>query len=315
MIKKTNSKKYKSESEDSSDSEESEKLIPVNKEPKKRGRPRKNIIHGKSLNVSRLLEYDKKENNGDIILHLKVTEHNNSSTQTKTKTKKEKQQNLLSIEKEQSSKQDKITAHSESSNESATSIAGLLNMLKEKENIINILSKKIKELSYNKSDISNKSDANIKTQKNDLKLINYKSHKIIIADKTDIACWWCTYQFKTVPCFIPEKMYNKTYYVFGCFCSYNCALAYILDMKDGRTHIRTSLLKNLHKTIFEKEHIECAPPREILKKFGGIITIEDFRNSFSMCTKQYKMKIPGLIPLISSIEVLDTDIGKLDNKI
>ena len=143
MIKKTNSKKYKSESEESSESSESsESEKPVNKEPKKRGRPRKNIIHGKSLNVSRLLEYDKKENNGDIILHLKVTEDNNSSIQTKTK--KEKQQNLLSIEKEQSSKQDKITAHSESSNESATSIAGLLNMLKEKENIINILSKKIK---------------------------------------------------------------------------------------------------------------------------------------------------------------------------
>ena len=52
--------------------------------------------------------------------------------------------------------------------------------------------------------------------------------KGIWPEATNIKCWWCTLSFDDVPCFIPKKMRNGKYHVFGCFCSFNSAMAYNL---------------------------------------------------------------------------------------
>ena len=51
-------------------------------------------------------------------------------------------------------------------------------------------------------------------------------------ESTNIHCWWCCHKFDNPPCQLPEKYYEKKYHVFGCFCSYNCALSYNLDLDD-----------------------------------------------------------------------------------
>ena len=49
--------------------------------------------------------------------------------------------------------------------------------------------------------------------------------------KTDICCWWCCHKCD-VPLSLPEKLYDDTFHVFGCFCSFNCAAAYNVNLND-----------------------------------------------------------------------------------
>ena len=103
--------------------------------------------------------------------------------------------------------------------------------------------------------------------------------KQTIKNNTNLRCWWCTYQFKTSPCFIPIKYYNNKFHVFGCFCSYNCAAAYSLNLNDYKAAERHSLLKKLYSKVSGEpcENIKISPPKETLKDYGGTLTINQFR--------------------------------------
>ena len=74
------------------------------------------------------------------------------------------------------------------------------------------------------------------------------------------------------------------------FCSYNCMLSYVLE---------DSLIGSLVETKIRNCVKHClipAPARSLLKKFGGIFTIEEFRNTFRR--SYYKILQPNT--LISS---------------
>src|SRR5690349_6873648 len=75
----------------------------------------------------------------------------------------------------------------------------------------------------------NKHEVNIVKYNHNNNMIIQHQHLDLITDKvnkTKMHCWWCDHQFNNYPCFIPTKYYKKTYYVYGCFCSFNCAMAY-----------------------------------------------------------------------------------------
>ena len=81
------------------------------------------------------------------------------------------------------------------------------------------------------------------------------------------------------------------------FRSYNDTL------NDYRKNIREGLIKKLYKDIFNTDClIKAAGSREILEKFGGPVTIENFRDPKSICTKNYNITIPPQIPLLSYFE-------------
>ena len=116
-------------------------------------------------------------------------------------------------------------------------------------------------------------------------------------------CWWCTYNFESIPCFLPIKMIEDVYYVYGCFCSYNCAAAYSLDMDDYNLWSRHSLIKKLcHQMYGKYVNIEPAPPRECLEKFGGTISIQKFRLTSIKCDNEFRIVMPPMKPIISAIE-------------
>jgi len=132
---------------------------------------------------------------------------------------------------------------------------------------------------------------------------------------TNISCWWCTYNFTTVPCGLPTDMSEESFDVLGIFCSPGCAAAYNFDSKDSCIWKRYALLNTLYGKKSEK--VKLAPPREILKKFGGHITISQFRNNGNS-DYNYKLIIPPLKSIIPSIEYNDQDNGYssiLDDKI
>ena len=154
-------------------------------------------------------------------------------------------------------------------------------------NIYEHIDNKTKE---DKKEIKNKNEYNL--HKKD-KYINKKVKDILVQFddfnkiqqwpfSIDIKCWWCCHNFENTPCGIPIKLENNTFYVYGCFCSFNCALTYNFNTNDDKKWERAGLINLLYnKTYNISDDIETelnyAPNRECLKDFGGYLTIEKFR--------------------------------------
>jgi hypothetical protein len=69
-------------------------------------------------------------------------------------------------------------------------------------------------------------------------------------------------------------------------------------MKDDDYKIsnRVSLIKRLYSELYETtDPLFQSPPKELLNKFGGPMTIEDYRNSSKkMELKEYKIKFGNI---------------------
>jgi hypothetical protein len=124
--------------------------------------------------------------------------------------------------------------------------------------------------------------------------------------KTSIACMWCCHEFPTPPCGIPTNYLNGKYYLSGCYCSYNCAAAAIMDSKDSSKWTQYTLLHSLFKNIHIFNNFEDpakvsdititpAPTKLILKKFGGIYSIEEYRENMHLNKFNVKIILPPLI--------------------
>jgi hypothetical protein len=127
-----------------------------------------------------------------------------------------------------------------------------------------------------------------------------------IPEKTDVACFWCAHEFEGVPCFLPVKEEIGTYHVYGNFCTPQCALSYLLE-EHLDSHVRWERMALLHRMYRPIGKAGCrlypAPPRQSLKKFGGVYTYEQFR---AMVTDQKLRVDVHRPPMVSILETLDT---------
>ena len=123
-------------------------------------------------------------------------------------------------------------------------------------------------------------------------------------ESTNIYCWWCCHPFNGPPCAVPEYYRKERFYVNGCFCSFNCAASYNFSKNDNNMWERYSLLNLMYKKLFNQKFVKInmAPPREILKIFGGYMSIEEFRETSLKNDKNYKVIKPPLISIIPKIE-------------
>jgi hypothetical protein len=123
-------------------------------------------------------------------------------------------------------------------------------------------------------------------------------------EQTDIACWWCCHQFNTIPLGIPEYIYKNTYYLFGCFCSFNCMMAYNIDINDYKIWNRQTNIYQMKNKLDPENKliIKPAPPRQTLKLFGGPLTIEEYRESFFVINRQFRYYLPTMISITGIIE-------------
>lgn len=311
------------ESEENDDSDDDVSMVKI-QTIKKRGRPKKmneKITSEKSKSEIKNNEKRTKQKDDELILHLQIFDDDTNSKDTNSKNANSKDTNSSDQNHFTVEDSDKKNANSglfsdyesveDSSNDDNASDYNIRKMKKE----MKVMSQTIKnlraELAKCKSDriAMNNWENNIKTI--DLKLFNRENGKLIVVDKTDVACWWCAHNFDTLPCFIPDRFndHDGSYYVFGCFCTYSCALAYNLNMgEDSRRMTRHSLIKKMYRTVFNRtdELIE-SPKRERLKKFGGDLSIDDFRNHALLCQKEFKIHIPPSIPLLAIIEDVPKD--------
>ena len=165
----------------------------------------------------------------------------------------------------------------------------------------------------------NKNYFNVLKKVKILKMMQADDTKKEWDSSSEHACFYCTEQFQTMPIGIPIRYIRGKYYCRDNFCSFNCAAAYIFSGFDTRYHFKKweyySLLCLLAKEINEKINIEngndnnkiiyvkLAENRNLLKKFGGPITIEEFRNQFYFLDKKYSMLYPPVSCMYPQTEV------------
>ena len=77
---------------------------------------------------------------------------------------------------------------------------------------------------------------------------------------------------------------SNTYHVYGCFCSPECAVAYLLkeNIDNSIKFERYHLLCYIYSKVFNYENnIKPAPnPHYMLKKFCGNMSIDEYRELF-----------------------------------
>ncbi len=132
---------------------------------------------------------------------------------------------------------------------------------------------------------------------------NY-SKDIFVPKETSVKCWWCDEQFSTLPVYIPNCYKNETFYVFGNFCSFNCAAKYnSVILPDYKRSTRHALLENMKNKITGNEMpIKFAQARETLISKGGPLSINEFRKDFIDINTKSIISLPPMIPLIHVIE-------------
>ena len=101
--------------------------------------------------------------------------------------------------------------------------------------------------------------------------------------------------------------------MYGNFCSPECSAAYIFDNKKYMNDCweKYSMLNMIYGGT---EPIKVAPSKICLKKFGGRLTITEFRNICTKLNKSYKVLLPPMISVLPMIEEinLNDDSNNID---
>jgi len=97
---------------------------------------------------------------------------------------------------------------------------------------------------------------------------------------TTIPCYHDHHTFENTPFTLPLSYNNQsnTYTVFGIFCSPECVKGYMMVHPVPNNSLSLMWLKKMLVNVFDiHDDIVEAPPFYILKKYGGDLTIEQFR--------------------------------------
>jgi hypothetical protein len=114
-----------------------------------------------------------------------------------------------------------------------------------------------------------------------LKQLEHNLHINNVNNKRS-ACFWDTCEFDNPPIYIPKHFINGTYHVYGCFCSPECGVAYLMNENiDSSTKFeRYHLLNHVYAKIYDyKKNIKpAANPYYMLEKYYGNLSIQEYRS-------------------------------------
>jgi len=106
----------------------------------------------------------------------------------------------------------------------------------------------------------------------------------VVADRysQQTSCFWCCHKFPWSPVYLPISYdaYKNLYSCEGHFCSPECCLAYIYAdgrISDSTKWNRHSLLRYMYSDLYTDREMSPAPPRTLLRMFGGPLDIEQYR--------------------------------------
>jgi hypothetical protein len=113
-----------------------------------------------------------------------------------------------------------------------------------------------------------------------LKDLEMNLHLNNVQDKKS-ACFWCTCDFDNPPIYIPKYFLKESYHVYGCFCTPECGVAYLMNESiDSSTKFeRYHLMNHIYAKIYNyTKNIKPAPsPFYMLEKYYGNLSINEYR--------------------------------------
>jgi hypothetical protein len=117
--------------------------------------------------------------------------------------------------------------------------------------------------------------------------------------QSDAACFWCCHSFTHRPVVLPIRDTGEYLQVMGNFCSPECAVAYLFDMRQD-SHTRWEQLALLYRVYGEAcgGKIHPAPHRTVLTLFGGSLSIQEYRQMIRV-----DVHLP---PMVSILATMDT---------
>lgn len=126
---------------------------------------------------------------------------------------------------------------------------------------------------------------------------------------TSTACFWDCHKFSTVPIGIPDRIFRNRVYLWGCFCSYNCAASYIFFERVSNMWEKYALLNYLYAKINNTKsvRITLSPPRHSLQMFGGVMSIDTFRKASLVNNVKYRIINPPLVSVIPQLEEIQLE--------
>lgn len=147
--------------------------------------------------------------------------------------------------------------------------------------IVNTKKEKKKTIPKNKkTNNSNTEQLNDKEIYDKIRELKINLHYNNLSDK-QCSCFWCTEPFDNPTIYIPKRQHNEGIDVYGCFCSPQCAVAYLKkqDISTSMMWERYALLNNIYGKVYNYEtNIKPAPsPFYTLDKYYGNLTIQEYR--------------------------------------
>ena len=122
--------------------------------------------------------------------------------------------------------------------------------------------------------------------------------------QSDAACFWCCHSFAHRPVVLPIRDTGEYLQVMGNFCSPECAVAYLFDMRQD-SHTRWDQLALLYRVYGEAcgGKIHPAPHRTVLTLFGGSLSIQEYRQMIQSQKVRVDVHLP---PMVSILATMDT---------
>lgn len=161
---------------------------------------------------------------------------------------------------------------------------------------------------------------------NNYKLGDKKIHLVLASFKnkpwpnsSPYNCFYCDEPFDNAPVGIPtiamSDSYEDSYYLEGNYCSFNCAAKHLFETRssgDSQLFTIYEIMNFIYNEVNDSEDyekIKLAPDRLSLKKFGGPLTLEEFRKN-SLTNIDYELFKSPLIPALYHIQE-NIDLNKL----
>lgn len=141
-------------------------------------------------------------------------------------------------------------------------------------------------------------------------LIQFKNSSEVrkIPETSDSACFWCCHSFSNRPVVLPIRDTGEYLIVTGNFCSPECAMSYLFDIHQD-AHTRWEQLALLYRVYADSCNgkISPAPPRTILKLFGGNLTIQEYRSLIRSQKVRVDVHLPPMVSILATMDTKPVD--------
>jgi len=133
----------------------------------------------------------------------------------------------------------------------------------------------------------------------------------VLPERVDTACFWCCHPFEWRPVVLPVRDQGEYIQVQGNFCCPECAMAHLFDSRQDSfaRWEQLSLLSRIYGAACEGADglIRPAPPRTVLKLFGGPMTIEDYRAFIRKGKMRVDIHVPPMVSLLATMDTKPID--------